>query len=65
MWFDNATNTQEVYYGRIVSIKKKNNDVYIVSYWKPKENEDDDGVEYDMSKYQLSADIISGDMVIT
>nr|XP_047146751.1 uncharacterized protein LOC124819309 [Hydra vulgaris]XP_047146752.1 uncharacterized protein LOC124819309 [Hydra vulgaris]XP_047146753.1 uncharacterized protein LOC124819309 [Hydra vulgaris]XP_047146754.1 uncharacterized protein LOC124819309 [Hydra vulgaris] len=65
MWFDNANNTHEVYYGRIVSIKKKNNDIYIVSYWKPNENEDDDGVEYDMSKYQLSADIISGDMVIT
>ncbi|XP_065650648.1 uncharacterized protein LOC136078773 [Hydra vulgaris] len=62
MWFDNATNTQDVYYGRIVGIKKKKSDVYIVSYWKPKENEDDDGVEYDVSKYQLSADIISGDM---
>nr|XP_047125514.1 uncharacterized protein LOC124807570 [Hydra vulgaris] len=29
MWFDNANNTHEVYYGRVVSIKKKNNDIYI------------------------------------
>ncbi|XP_065683018.1 uncharacterized protein LOC124810638 [Hydra vulgaris] len=29
MRFDNANNTHEVYYGRIVCIKKKNNDIYI------------------------------------
>ena len=65
LWFDNATNSQDVYCGRFLSIKKKNSGIYIVSYWKPNENEDDDAVEYEMSKYQLSAGIISGNMVIS
>ena len=54
MWHDADTISQDIYFGRLLNIKKKNSAIYIVSYWKPNENEDDDGVEYDMTKYQLS-----------
>ena len=57
MWQDADTFSQDIYYGRLLNIKKKNSTKYTVSYWKPNENEDDDGVEYDMTKYQLFADI--------
>ena len=66
MWHDADTDSQDIYYGRLLNIKKKNSAIYIVSYWKqPNENEADDGVEYYMTKYQLSADIINSYMVIS
>ncbi|XP_047137209.1 uncharacterized protein LOC124813769 [Hydra vulgaris] len=65
MWYDSVTNTQEIYYGRILRLKKNNIGVYIISYWKPKECEDEDAIEYDMNKYQLSADIICGDLALS
>ena len=64
MWHDADTDSQDIYYGRLLNIKKKNSAICIVSYWKPNENEADDSVEYDMTKYQLSANI-NGYMVIS
>nr|XP_047134169.1 uncharacterized protein LOC124812119 [Hydra vulgaris] len=57
MWYDSVTNTQEIYYGRTLRFKKNNIVVYIISYCKPKEREDEDANEFDMNKYQLSADM--------
>ena len=51
MCYDTGTNSQDIYYGRVLSIKKNNSAIYIVCSWKPNKNEDDDGIEYDMSNY--------------
>ena len=46
MWHDADTDSQGIYYGKLLKIKKKNSAIYIVSYWKTNENEAVDGVEY-------------------
>ena len=63
MWHDADTNSQDVYHGRLLNIKKKNSAIYKVfigNQMRMKMMM----VLSTMTKYQLSADIINGYMVI-
>jgi hypothetical protein len=43
--------------------KKKNSSTYVVAYWE-EEGTYEDAVDYIMSKYQLAADVVSGDLYL-
>ena len=64
VWYD-ATQNQDMYHGKIIKAKKKDNQVLVICYWQPKENEEEDGVEYDINKFQLAADVICGDLMLS
>ncbi|XP_070181627.1 uncharacterized protein [Littorina saxatilis] len=65
MWFDEDTNSQKMYYGKVLKTKKKKPDVLVIAYWSPKEEEEDDAVDYDMGKFQLAADVIAGELMLS
>ncbi|KAG1696608.1 hypothetical protein GQR58_006255 [Nymphon striatum] len=56
-WYDADSNSRTLYSGKIEK-KKKRNGVYhyIVAYWKP----DEDAEDTPMTKFELGADLISG-----
>ena len=51
-----------IYNGRIEKLEKKSS-IYVVAYWKETESYED-AVDYYMPKYQLAADVISGDLIL-
>uniref|UniRef100_A0A2C9JTC5 Uncharacterized protein n=1 Tax=Biomphalaria glabrata TaxID=6526 RepID=A0A2C9JTC5_BIOGL len=65
-WFDEGAHC-----GRIMRVKKEwkgkkvvyNKDVYEVSYWSIEEDESD-GVDYDMNKYELACDVLFKDLTL-
>jgi hypothetical protein len=65
MWFDEDTNSQKMYYGKVLKTKKKKPDVLVIAYWSPKEEEEDDAVDYHMGKFQLAADVIAGELMLS
>ncbi|XP_065681835.1 uncharacterized protein LOC124811391 [Hydra vulgaris] len=66
IWFNSQMQGEEVYYGKLEKMKLKNGkQVYVVGYWKDNETYDNDAVDYDISKFELAADIIYGDLMLS
>lgn len=66
LWYDIEANNHVLYYGRIEKLKtKKKVAMYTVAYWGQKESHEDDAVDYDMSKFELAADIVCGDLILS
>ena len=59
MWFEEQK--LEVYNAKFEKLKK--NKVYKVAYWLQSESYDD-STDYDMSMYQLAADLLYGDLLV-
>lgn len=54
-----------IYNGRITEFKTvRRKDKYLITYWLPEEDEED-GVEYDMTVFELGADLIAGDLLLS
>ena len=64
LWYDIELQDHVLYYGWIEKLKKKKNTTYVVAYWKPKETYDD-AVDFDMCKFQLGADVVCGDLMLS
>jgi hypothetical protein len=62
VWYDSDTRKRKMENGRIER-KKKNSSTYVVAYWE-EEGTYEDAVDYVMSKYQLAADVVSGDLYL-
>nr|XP_047135318.1 uncharacterized protein LOC124812551 isoform X2 [Hydra vulgaris] len=59
-WYDSDTAMTVLYNGRVEKLKKAQKDIiYTISYWTREEN-DTEAVDYYMKKFQLVADIVSG-----
>lgn len=58
-----GVSTMTMYYGKVEKMKKNKKD-YVVAYWLPKESHDD-AEDYTMNKYQLAADIICGELLLS
>lgn len=65
LWMDNETQNHVLYYGKIEKKKKKKESTYVVAYWIAKEEEYDDAVEYDMTKFALAADVVNGELILS
>ena len=62
-WYDQDTKCKKVYAGRIEKEKKMNGVKYIVAYWLPDaETYAEDAEDTPMTKFELGADLISGDL---
>ena len=64
VWYEEETREKTVYSGKIEKLKKRQGQahLYRIGYW-GKEETYNDAVDYDMSKYALSADLIGGDLI--
>ncbi|XP_047136489.1 uncharacterized protein LOC124813465 [Hydra vulgaris] len=59
-WYDSDTAMTVLYNGRVEKLKKAQKDIiYTISYWTREEN-DTEAVDYYMKKFQVVADIVSG-----
>ena len=56
------TNEQTSYHGRIEKLKKSKT-VYVVAYWEEGETYDE-AVDYDVSMYEIAADLVCDDLTI-
>ena len=53
-----------MYNGRMEKMKKKAGGTYVVAYWSQDETYDD-AINYDVSKFELAADFISDELVLS
>eukprot|EP00745_Piridium_sociabile_P022925 TRINITY_DN35762_c1_g1_i1.p1 TRINITY_DN35762_c1_g1~~TRINITY_DN35762_c1_g1_i1.p1 ORF type:complete len:197 (-),score=40.14 TRINITY_DN35762_c1_g1_i1:71-625(-) len=64
-WLDEGGQPPTTYYGKIEKLKRKSqNPTYVVAYWALSESYDD-AVDYDIPKFQLAADVICGDVILS
>ena len=65
VWYNADTRDKTVYSGMIEKLKKRkgNAHCYKVVYWGQEESYDD-AVNYEISKFELGADLICGDLVL-
>ena len=59
-WYDEETQGKKAYYGRIEKQLRKGL-IYMVGYWATTE-EYDNAEDYELSKYALAADLITGEL---
>ena len=64
VWYDSASQEKSIFSGRIVKLKKKKNNMYVVGYWSQDETFED-AVDYEMSKFELAADLICEDLMLS
>jgi hypothetical protein len=63
-WYDEDTNEQTVYSGRIEKLKKKKGEkCYNIAYWSEEETYEE-ATDYQISQSALGADLICGDLVL-
>ena len=60
VWAD--VDGSKTYHGRIEKVK--NNLMFRVGYWDPETETHDDAVDFNLSAYQLGADIINDDLIL-
>lgn len=65
VWYDSETQDKIIYCGRIEKLKRKNGNIYVIAYWKEDESYDEDAVDYSVSKFELGADLICEDVVLS
>ena len=64
-WFDSDGNIKDLYCGKIKKKKIVNKQtVYVVDYWK-QDQAFDEAIAFDMKKFELAADIVLGDLVMS
>ena len=61
VWYDAATQQKQVYLGLMQKVKRKKSEKYVVAYWAEDESYET-SVDYDMSKFELAADLVCGDL---
>lgn len=61
MWSDD--NVRVMFNGKIEKLKKRGGGTYTVAYWSQQESYTN-AVHYDISKYELAADLISDDLIM-
>ena len=63
-WYDSGTHEQSTWNGRIEKLKKKrDSEIYQIAYWAHDESYEDDATDYDISKWELAADLIMEDVI--
>ena len=62
MWYDEDGHDKVVYSGKFEKLKR--NTTYVVAYWKQNETYDD-AEDFELTKYELGADIVCGDLVLS
>ena len=63
IWYDEDTQANTLYYGKVEKLKKKGGETYVVGYWSEGETYED-SVEFDISKFALAADLIHDDVIM-
>jgi hypothetical protein len=64
-WYDTNSTMAVSYDGRVEKLKKKQSDIiYTISYW-TKDETDSEAVDYCMKKFQLLADVVSGELMFS
>ncbi|XP_047126932.1 uncharacterized protein LOC124808016 [Hydra vulgaris] len=64
-WFDSDNSKSVIYDGIVEKVnKRKDNRIYTISYWK-KDETDSEAVDHCMKKFQLAADIVSGELIFS
>ena len=62
VWFDDATQAKVSYFGKIEKVSKRKRGTYVVAYWQEGE-EYENAEDYDVTKYELAADFVCGDLI--
>jgi hypothetical protein len=65
VWYDTDSLKKTLYSGRIEKLKTKKSNTYVVSYWGEGETHENDAEDYQMSKFELAADFVCEDLVIS
>nr|XP_047144092.1 uncharacterized protein LOC124817731 [Hydra vulgaris] len=64
-WFDADNSKSVMYDGRVEKVNRRKDDkIFTISYWK-NEDTDSEVVDYCMKKFQLAADVISGELIFS
>lgn len=61
-WYDADTRESTIWNGKIEKLKRKKGNMYTVAYWADGESYDDDAEDSSVSKFELGADLVSGDL---
>ena len=64
VWYSRDSRQKVMYSGRVVKVKKKGGGTYVISYWAQNETYDD-AIDFEVSKYELAADLVCGDMIFS
>ena len=64
MWYDLDSQNHTIYYGRLEKVNTKKKEMYVVAYWAQKESHED-AVDYKVSKFELGADAVCGDLMLS
>ena len=64
VWIDRESREKTMYNGRMEKMKKKAGGTYVVAYWSQDETYDD-AIDYDVSKFELAADFICDELVLS
>lgn len=62
-WCDRDTNTDTVYFGNVAKLRKRKVCTFVVSYRELQEDQEDE-VDYDITRTQIVTDLIYGDIVL-
>ena len=62
VWYDEDGQNKVVYSGKFEKLKRSK--TYVVAYWKQNETYDD-AKDFELTKYKLGAEIVSGDLVLS
>ena len=60
VWYDQETKDKVVYEGKLRKLKKRDQNVYFVTYWTDVQPQED-GEDYEMSR---AADLVDGDLTM-
>ena len=64
VWIDRESREKSTYNSRIEKMKKKAGGTYVITYWSLDETYDD-AIDYDVSKFELAADFICDELVLS
>ncbi|KAI0217294.1 hypothetical protein LSAT2_030864, partial [Lamellibrachia satsuma] len=62
VWYSRESRQKVIYNSKVEKLKKKTGGTYVIDYWSQDETYDD-AVNFEMSKYELSADLVCGDLI--
>ena len=62
VWYNRESKQKEMFSGKVEKLKKKAGGTYVIGYWSQDETYDD-AVDFEVSKYELAADLVCGDLV--
>ena len=65
IWFDEDTKSNTVYDGQVTKYFKKSGGTYRIGYWLDGQSFEDDATDFELSKYQLVADLLLKDLTLS